>query len=154
MKLPHPEITTLPNVDLNVLSRSYSMATRHEIPQLWEAFDALQSHTGKEAGRTLYGVSSLMQEDGGFTYSVGFEADSALPTAPFRRLALPSGRYAVFHLAGPYAAIPQVFDAIFGEWFPTAQWAQREGAVFERYPAHTGTGQPGYEIWVPVAVKP
>lgn len=155
MKLPEPSFEVAEQRQLVALSGQYSMATRHEIPALWQTFWQQQWHFDGEEEAACFGASFALQPDEQFSYAVGVHVKPLPASLPEGTcvVTLSAGRYAVFRMRGPVEDIPAAFDAIFCQWLPAAGVELREGAVFERYPheASDGTENMTYEIWVPVS---
>jgi len=67
----------------------------------------------------------------------------------YERLAIPASTWAIFPAVD--CDIPNVWQRIYAEWFPTSDFEQAEGPQFEMYygKANNATG----EVWIPVKKK-
>ncbi|HCQ67037.1 MAG TPA: hypothetical protein DIU07_18660 [Rhodobacteraceae bacterium] len=152
--LPDPEIVDSDGQTFVGLAETFDMTRRGEIPALYDRFAAARDGIGGEVKGALYGLSLDAKPDGTFRYAVAVEVPvPGLRPDGFCVIEATAGTYAVFRQRTPITDLPARFDAIFAGWLPSAPFAHRAGAVFERYP-HDDTPEDGkmlYEIWVPVA---
>ncbi len=151
--LPEPRIVDSDGRTFVGLAENFDMTRRGEIPALYARFSGARAGIEGEVDGALYGISLDAKPDGTFRYAVAVEVP--LPGAKpegFCVLEARAGTYAVFRQRTPIADLPARFDAIFSSWLPAAPFAQRAGAVFERYPDDDAPedGKMLYEIWVPV----
>lgn len=151
--LPEPEIVETRGQTFVGLADSFDITRRGEIPALYERFFAAQDGIEGAVEGALYGLSFDAKPDGSFRYAVAVEVPrpGTMPEG-FCALETSAGAYAVFRQRTPIAELPARFDAIFARWLPAAPFAQRTGAVFERYPDDDARedGRMLYEIWLPV----
>lgn len=150
----NPEFIDVPARQLLALSRDYTLATRSEIPELWNTFWSAGWPYSSNDG-ACYGACYTAKPDGSFSYAVGIPVSplpSPLPDGACI-VTLSAGRHAVFRNQGPVSELPAFFDAIFSEWLPASGESQRDGAVFERYPLDDNAALDNmrYEIWVPLS---
>lgn len=151
-------IETMPHRHIVGVAAEFTMATRGEIPQLWNAFFAADHKIAKAVPGAMYGVSFNADGEGNFSYGVGIEVQEKPDETPAGtcRMWLSEGKYAVRRVFGPVTELPGQLDALFSDWLPSSGYALREGAVFERYPEDARNGPEGmaYELWVPVEARP
>jgi AraC family transcriptional regulator len=79
--------------------------------------------------------------------------DAALP-APLFRGAMPRGRYAVFHYAGPVAGVGAAYRAIYSCWFRHSSLAPHDFVPFDHYVGDfPRDGQVELELWFRVRAQ-
>ena len=130
MPLPEPQLIDAEERQLVALSRDFTMATRNEIPAMWNDFWGRGWALPGTVDEACFGVSHSVFPDGRFSYAIGLHAEPVPADLPEGAclVTLSAGRYAMFRETGPVQQIPQMFDAIFTEWLPNSGHAQREGA--------------------------
>lgn len=137
------------------MARAYTMDTRTEIPQLWQAVWGASDKVGKAEDAVMHGLSFDQDASGGFKYGVGWDVDAAPDALPegFCVMHISGGDYAVRRAFGPLTELPAVFDDLFNTWLPQSGRSMREGAVFESYPQdeRNTMERMAYEIWIPLA---
>ncbi len=149
-----PEIIEMPARHAVVRARDYTMASRNEIPALFEAFFSENAEVPNANADALLGVSFKMDGEGGFRYGVGRMVGSvpeAVPAA-MEVVELVAGTYAVFRAFGPDSDIPALFDWVFTAWSPKSGFEITGDPVFESYPSdpRNGDGGVAFEIWSPL----
>jgi AraC family transcriptional regulator len=145
------EFQSLRTITLAGLSKPYTMATRHAIPQQWAEFVSRLPELPSLDGHT-YGVSFSHGVGDGFDYLTGVEvANDAQLAAGLTSSQLPENRYAVFTHTGHVSELPKLIDTICCKWIPNCG-LKAEPYLLERYTsefdAQTGLG--GMEVWVPI----
>jgi len=74
----------------------------------------------------------------------------------YTRLKVPAQTWAIFHASnGPCDKMHDTWRHIYSEWFPTSDYEQTEGPMFEMYFGY-GEGDAAYglsEVWIPVKKK-
>ena len=136
------------------LNRSYTLETRGEIAEQWNAFAPIIGHVpGQLGGRTTYGFCWNTKESGAFDYLAGVEvaAGSPLP-AEYAQVALTAARYLVFPHTSHVSQLPQTLDLIWRQWAPDCGLKLAAAPCFERYSEafNPETGQGGTEVWIPL----
>ena len=151
----NPEFIEMKENCIVALSREFTLATRKDIPLLWNEFWSKEWHLIGSGEQAAYGISYSMQPTGEFSYAVGLNFDAIPEPLPDGAcmVSLSAGRYAVFRNRGPVTELPSLFDQIFEKWLPESDEKQRDGAVFERYPYDDNASPESmaYEVWVPVS---
>lgn len=152
MTFPKPELVISGEKYIVGLSRDFTIATRGDIPALWNELFKSDAVITNEVHGALFGVSYAMTSTGGFKYLAGAQVTQPQNVAPpFCTLTLAPGPYMVFRARGPMSGLPALFDHVFSDWLPTSDFVQRQGPVFERYPNDPrGGSDRAYEIWCPV----
>ena len=133
-------------------NKTYSMATRDQIPDQWAQWE-YDKITGV-VGDDVYGVSHGFAPESRFDYLCGLPVTTDAPV-PDGQIALdiPAGDCAVYVHDGHVSGIGPLFDAIICGPGPGAGWRFCKGPQVELYgPEHDGlTGMGRVEIWMPVS---
>jgi len=133
------------------VNRTYTMQTRSEIPQQWEAFGYHIGTTPGKVGENAYGVCLNVSKDGRFDYLTGVQVaeDAKLPS-DFTHVRLPARRYAVFAHTASVKKLPETIDTIWDKWAPDCGLKIAHAPCFERYTADFCPDGKGMEIWIPL----
>lgn len=136
------------------INRRYSLQTRINIPQQWEAFVPQAAPLLKHPGADHFGVCWNRTAEGEFDYLTGVEVSTGQTLPPgFQTLTVEPRRYVVFTHSGHVSALDQTIDTICGKWAPDCGLKLAASApLFERYSSKFDptTGLGGMEIWVPL----
>jgi AraC family transcriptional regulator len=136
------------------ISRTHR-GTNANMPAQWGEFGPYLGHVPGQVGGVAYGVLHN-DTDGSIDYLTGVEvADFSDLPAGFSHLRIAPQRYAVFRHGGHVSTIGATWSAIWSQWFPKSGEQAADAPMLERYPetfdGRTGNG--GFEIWIPLAVK-
>ena len=140
------------------VSRAFSEANRHEIPELWAALFATPGVNGHVRGRTL-GVCRTTDEAGcDLDYLAGFElvGDADAPQG-LALITLPARSYLVFQMVIDGSDLHLQMQAaareIWGVRVPACGFELDRAPDLEVYPAGFDPARPGgvLEWWLPVA---
>lgn len=139
---PEPEVAieelpalALAGIAARIRSRSY--AGFREIPELWKDWSRRRRWRelpGAPPGRPCYGVC-VPSDDASFEYLICVEAPRDLPLPPrWRRIEIPSGRYAVSRACGDQPrAIQGATLATYSRWLPGSGYSRGSGPDVEVY---------------------
>ncbi len=155
MEFANPKITEVSPKTLVMLTREFTMASRSEIPQLWQRYFELGVTVENAVPGAMWGAS-FGQCDDRFSYGVGVEVSKvgALPDG-FCTVQMVGGTYAVLSQKINVSQFPAMFDHVYQTWMPKAGYEPAEGAVAERYP-HNPDETPDAmtcEVWAPIKPK-
>ncbi|MCE5236091.1 MAG: AraC family transcriptional regulator [Clostridiaceae bacterium] len=125
-----------------------------EIPLFWDEYMREGLHE-KVCG--MYGVCEHMEENGSdFYYDIGADWPEHKPVPEgFTRLVIPAAAWAVFRCVGAMPhAIQRLWETIYGEWAPQADYELLPGYEIELY-TEGDPQRDDYvsEIWLPVKAK-
>lgn len=73
--------------------------------------------------------------------------------APFERLVIDAGRFAVMTYKGPYSELPKAYNWLYGTWLPNAGVEVRDAVCFEDYlndPRHVAPNDLLTDIFMPI----
>ena len=154
--MPDVTLETRPDRHVVGMARDYTMQTRDQIPQLWQAYFAAPPAVSDAVAGAMFGVSFMADGQGAFRYAVGVEvgqAPDAVPPGTWH-VVLDGGTYAVLRTFGSVSELPRNFDWLYTQGIAGAGATPRNGAMFEVYPDDPRNGPDGmaYEIWAPVKV--
>ena len=137
------------------LGETYTPATVHEIPQLWQRFIPYLGAIQGQIGSDTYGVvSATRAESARFDYLAGVRVSdpNGLPQE-FTQFAAPAQTYAVFRHYGPVSELASTCHAVWTEWLPRSGFDAAANPDFievygDRFDPQAGAGE--VEIWLPV----
>ena len=145
---PEPKLLHAAPRTIAGLSETYTMATRSEIPRLWDRLHD-QAHD-LVISRPSYGVSYRFDGQS-FHYLCGLEKAHDLPE-DWDTVVLLEGQYAVFTYNGPDAGIGEAIDTVWKQLVPGMQLKPDGRPSFEvydgRYDPKTSSGV--VEFWIPI----
>lgn len=150
-----PTFQTLDAITLCGVARTFTGATRHQIPDLWmEAVPKIFALEGRQ-GDTTYGACIGMNtkegDDYGFVYMAAVEVGpTAAEVEGMTTVVAPAGRYAVYTFDDHISKFSEFVDAVWRDLFPTSGLTRRSAPDFERYDERwdpeTGMGPVDYFI--------
>lgn len=124
-----------------------------EIPLFWNAYMSDGSHE-KVCG--MYGICEEMEDTGDtFYYDIGADWTEGPVPEGFALLTVPAATWVVFRCVGAMPhAIQKLWEAIYSEWAPQADFELIPGYEIEFYT----DGDPGSEdyvseVWLPVRMR-
>lgn len=129
------------------------------IPQFWAECDrdgTVARLVTIGSGEHLYGITLDMQPDQEtLTYMIATKGSPSSQAEGFSLRTVPAATWAIFASVGPVAAaLPNVFQRIFQEWFPATGYEHAEAPVLEVYPPGDVTAEDyRCEVWIPVVKK-
>lgn len=140
-----------------VLRTKNDGSNKTQIPRFWERFlseKTAEMIPGKTNPGRNYGVCGEFEEDGSFSYLIGYDVKSGTtPPEGLKVWKVPPRTYALFTAKGALPeSIQSMWNAIYADWFPTnGTWERAEGEDFEVYEeSRMAPGSGECDIYIPV----
>ncbi|MWV46400.1 AraC family transcriptional regulator [Paenibacillus sp. HJL G12] len=130
-----------------------------DIPAFWQECHRDGSTMKLEVmgeGGDLLGICMEFDGQGGFQYLIGVKTDAnRQQAAGFETRSIPAASWAVFTSIGPLpAAIQQVWQYVYQDWFPASGYEHAPGPELEVYPpGDTMSDDYRCEVWIPVVKR-